>query len=140
MALRSLRYSDNPRWLWVDAVCIDQSNLEEKARQIDFMRSVYSNSEQMICYIGEEAYQSSQVIELAEQVTRRVKETAARSKGISIDDFNDNCICELILDREPRFLEETYSKSESELLMDRQMQSSLVQIITRPWFRRAWTI
>ena len=27
-ALRSLRHADKPRWLWVDAVCIDQCNPE----------------------------------------------------------------------------------------------------------------
>lgn len=140
IALRSLRYSEIPRWLWVDAVCIDQSNHEEKAHQIGLMRSIYFNSEQTICFIGEEAHESRRIIELAEQVARKVKESAALSQGIAARESDENRICGFILGLEPKFLEEAYSRSESEILMDRQLQSCLMQIIIRPYFRRAWTI
>jgi len=104
------------------------------------MRSIYSNSDLTICYIGEEAHHSNRVIELAERVAQRTKEAAARSKGMSVGDFNDNYTGQLILDREPHFLEEEHSRCESELLTLNPMRSSLMQMITRPWFRHAWTI
>ena len=37
-ALRALRYLNAVRLLWVDAICIDQQNLEERGRQVGYMR------------------------------------------------------------------------------------------------------
>lgn len=57
-------------------MCIDQSNHKEKAHQIGVIRSIYINSEQTICFIDEEAHESRRILELAKQVTRKVKERA----------------------------------------------------------------
>lgn len=43
-ALRAIRRSIEPRVLWIDAICIDQSNIEEKNRQVSLMREIYANS------------------------------------------------------------------------------------------------
>lgn len=39
-ALRWLRYAYHERLLWIDAICIDQENLDERARQVAYMRSM----------------------------------------------------------------------------------------------------
>lgn len=39
--------------LWIDAVCIDQSNRIEKALQIPLMGQIYSNAELVIVWLGE---------------------------------------------------------------------------------------
>lgn len=53
-ALRCLRKEDNPRTLWMDAVCINQQNLGELAAQVDFMRTVYQLAECTLVWLGEE--------------------------------------------------------------------------------------
>jgi hypothetical protein len=40
-ALRSLRRSSTARALWIDAICIDQTNLLERNAQVDLMGDVY---------------------------------------------------------------------------------------------------
>lgn len=40
-ALCRLRLADKPRTLWVDAICIDQSNIEERNQQVGIMRQIY---------------------------------------------------------------------------------------------------
>lgn len=40
-ALRHLRKQDETRILWVDAVCIDQENLEERNQQVKLMGQIY---------------------------------------------------------------------------------------------------
>ncbi|KAH6326428.1 hypothetical protein HBI37_207400 [Parastagonospora nodorum] len=40
------------RNLWVDAVCIDQRNSEEKAMQIPLMRLIYSKAEAVVIWLG----------------------------------------------------------------------------------------
>jgi hypothetical protein len=39
-------------YLWIDAICIDQSNLEERNHQVAQMRDVYSNAESVIVWLG----------------------------------------------------------------------------------------
>src|ERR1700761_8196449 len=42
VALQYLRHSDKPRYLWVDAICIDQKNDRERTQQVLQMRLIYS--------------------------------------------------------------------------------------------------
>ncbi|KAM0417359.1 hypothetical protein ACHAPT_012675 [Fusarium lateritium] len=50
-ALRHLRYEKTGRTLWVDAVCINQSDLEERAAQVLRMADIYSTS-WVIAWLG----------------------------------------------------------------------------------------
>ncbi|TVY12667.1 Heterokaryon incompatibility protein 6, OR allele [Lachnellula arida] len=40
-ALRRLRFPDQVRVLWIDALCIDQSNLKERSAQVQRMGDIY---------------------------------------------------------------------------------------------------
>jgi len=51
-ALRALRLPGHVRRLWVDAVCIDQSNVDERTRQVHYMRLVYKHSTRVIVWLG----------------------------------------------------------------------------------------
>ncbi|KAK4448886.1 heterokaryon incompatibility protein-domain-containing protein [Podospora aff. communis PSN243] len=52
-ALRRLRFQDRERTLWIDAVCIDQSNLAEKGPQVENMANIYRNAAQVVAWLGE---------------------------------------------------------------------------------------
>ena len=41
LALRGLRFKNRIRYLWVDAVCINQNDATDKNRQVAMMDSVY---------------------------------------------------------------------------------------------------
>ncbi|KAF2433960.1 hypothetical protein EJ08DRAFT_582897, partial [Tothia fuscella] len=41
-----------PRKLWVDAVCINQSDNAEKSHQVMLMREIYSHASRVIAWIG----------------------------------------------------------------------------------------
>jgi hypothetical protein len=46
--LRHLRYADRPRTMWIDAICVDQENLNERGQQVQRMPDIYSKSEHVI--------------------------------------------------------------------------------------------
>lgn len=54
-ALRNLRYADHYRILWLDAVCIDQSNVAERSAQVEMMGIIYANASRVVVYLGETA-------------------------------------------------------------------------------------
>ncbi|KAI0424857.1 heterokaryon incompatibility protein-domain-containing protein [Xylaria sp. FL1042] len=51
-ALRQLRLPDRPRNLWIDQLCIDQWNLDEKAQQVRLMRSTYTGCSRCLVWLG----------------------------------------------------------------------------------------
>ncbi|KAI9868244.1 MAG: hypothetical protein M1813_006989 [Trichoglossum hirsutum] len=44
-ALQVLRYQDRVRVIWVDAICINQADIQERNHQVQLMRLIYRNSE-----------------------------------------------------------------------------------------------
>ena len=69
LALRYLRLPDKPRTLWVDAICIDQSNTEERNQQVRLMKSLYSACAVDLVWIGE----SNEGTENAIGIVKRMK-------------------------------------------------------------------
>jgi hypothetical protein len=51
-ALRHLRHRDSSRRLWVDALCINQADLKEKAEQVKYMGLIYSHAAKAIVWLG----------------------------------------------------------------------------------------
>ncbi|QRD83729.1 heterokaryon incompatibility protein-domain-containing protein [Aspergillus flavus] len=51
-ALRQLRSDSEAVCLWVDAVCINQSDDEEKTEQVKMMGKIYAQSQEVVVYLG----------------------------------------------------------------------------------------
>ena len=49
---QSIRSKTSRRTLWIDAICIDQHDMEEKSSQIQLMGEIYRNSWQTIIWLG----------------------------------------------------------------------------------------
>ncbi|KEY74542.1 hypothetical protein S7711_07148 [Stachybotrys chartarum IBT 7711] len=52
LALRQLRSETEARVLWVDAICINQSDIEERNEQVSMMRNIYSSCNHVIIWLG----------------------------------------------------------------------------------------
>ncbi|KAI1738721.1 heterokaryon incompatibility protein-domain-containing protein [Xylaria scruposa] len=53
--LRSLRCQDVPRKIWIDAICINQSDLDEKGHQVRLMREIYSKAQKTTIWLGDQS-------------------------------------------------------------------------------------
>jgi hypothetical protein len=53
-ALRRLRPTQKERLLWIDAICINQEDLTERARQVRLMNDVYSLASRVVVFLGEQ--------------------------------------------------------------------------------------
>jgi len=52
-ALFYLRFDDNPRRLWVDALCINQGNTKERNEQVAIMGEIYAHANPVLIWLGE---------------------------------------------------------------------------------------
>ncbi|KAF4980028.1 hypothetical protein FZEAL_3890 [Fusarium zealandicum] len=52
-ALKRFRHQDKLLTIWIDAVCINQENLEERAHQVTLMNQIYSQASTVRIWLGE---------------------------------------------------------------------------------------
>ncbi|KAK3339433.1 heterokaryon incompatibility protein-domain-containing protein, partial [Neurospora tetraspora] len=79
-ALLHLRDHSIERTIWIDAICINQEDQEEKGHQVQSMAKIYAKASRVIVWLGEEAAGSDQALEgiriAAELSTRRLDNKA----------------------------------------------------------------
>lgn len=63
-ALRRLRLSNKIRRLWIDAICINQADVEERNRQVQLMGAVYKRASCVLVWLGEEGANSREILQL----------------------------------------------------------------------------
>ena len=56
--------------LWVDALCINQSDLDERGRQVLRMGDIYRHSSETLCWLGDEADNSFLAFELIQILSK----------------------------------------------------------------------
>ncbi|KAI0423692.1 HET-domain-containing protein [Xylaria sp. FL1042] len=125
-ALLRLRHLDyyRPKTLWIDAICINQSDPIEKSNQITLMGDIYSLSRRVIIWIGEHDA-------LTEYAFRGLTFMAARSKTGEKFNYYDWKYVQRsgrIMSRNPVNLDAMVSGA------------AFSALFSRPWFRRVWVI
>ncbi|TLD19610.1 hypothetical protein PspLS_09620 [Pyricularia sp. CBS 133598] len=51
-ALQAIRSSTSATVLWIDAICINQSDLGERARQVRIMRDIFAKARKVLAWVG----------------------------------------------------------------------------------------
>ncbi|KAH7126527.1 heterokaryon incompatibility protein-domain-containing protein [Dactylonectria estremocensis] len=54
LALSKLRRHNEDRVLWVDALCINQEDIDERSSQVSLMGSIYKEAQNVAVYLGQE--------------------------------------------------------------------------------------
>lgn len=62
-ALEQLEKNGVNSWLWIDAICIEQCNLEEKTHQVNMMREIFSSAEIVHAWLGSGTEETDQVMD-----------------------------------------------------------------------------
>lgn len=73
------------RTIWVDAICIDQRNLEEREQQVQLMAKIYSKAHRVIVWLGREAVN----IEGAVETEVAFKDISLAANNESTEHLND---------------------------------------------------
>lgn len=68
LALKYLRYPNEKRILWIDAICINQVNHEERNHQVQMMSRIYSGAKQVCVWLGEDTDDSTTAISFIREI------------------------------------------------------------------------
>jgi hypothetical protein len=109
--------------LWIDAICINQADLVEKAEQVPRMGQIYTTAERVLAWLGpsdeDEATKVKEIFSLGDSLAK----TYTRSESES----------------EPPLLLAALLEFESRSTVER-LSKALISIISRAWFSRVWVI
>jgi Heterokaryon incompatibility protein (HET) len=131
-ALLQLQRSGLTGYLWIDAICIDQSNAEERNHQVNMMCEIYEKASHVLVWLGKEDESASVVISLLHRLARCVQ------------DVSPNLLDNLHFAHPLDFPPATNNPSALELRdipdFTDEEDSAISVFLNRRWFRRIWII
>jgi hypothetical protein len=108
--------------MWIDAICINQQDLGERAQQVQLMGSIYTGAARVVVWLGPEEDDSTRALELVEWFAKHL--SVDWKTQVMTTTPSAECPADLIDTRQ------------SLILNDRG--PSLAKLLARPWFRRVW--
>lgn len=127
-ALRRLRDEKITRTLWVDAICIDQNNIQEKNVQVPLMHIIYGTCRRVVIWLGEEDFYTKTAFAGFEYMAFRFD---AREELIDPKEWK----------RVKRGDTWGYSWFTPRQVIERDVGlRAFPSIFERPWFKRVWVI
>ncbi len=123
-ALRHLRHGKDPRVFWIDHICINQSDLDEREQQVSIMRDIYSKASGVVVWLGEPAENDKLAFSVCE---RLVSSIGTRMKPTGRE-----------MVATPSVLpKRTSTTPDAPRVQD---VAHLLALTRRPWFKRVWVI
>jgi hypothetical protein len=71
-ALKALRDQNLPRYLWVDAICINQANIKERNDQVPMMDQIYGNATNVCIWLGPDDEKSERALHFIRRIVREL--------------------------------------------------------------------
>ncbi|KAH7161049.1 heterokaryon incompatibility protein-domain-containing protein [Dactylonectria macrodidyma] len=73
-----LRLTDQPRTLWIDSICINQSDIAERNHQVRQMGAIYSSATQVVVWLGEADNDTDMALDFIQGLSTLDPDTATR--------------------------------------------------------------
>ncbi|KAJ5548926.1 hypothetical protein N7513_006160 [Penicillium frequentans] len=131
-ALFRLRCKNKPRVVWADAVCINQSDNEERGQQVQIMHNIYRQASGVLVWVGKHAENSHYVVtSIDDGITDENEKQSPSPLEETLDWHNDE---NLIGD-------ESEEKADGEAEREQEdREEAFRRLLERPWFYRTWII
>ncbi|KAI0125394.1 heterokaryon incompatibility protein-domain-containing protein [Xylariales sp. AK1849] len=141
-ALQHLRSTEEIRTLWIDAVCINQSDLAERSDQVVLMRDIFTRAERVVVWLGPAASDSTLAFDVLKRLEVYHEELKKR--------FTEDPIGVIHFGPLQRFLRRyrgdeaptsnITKPDDARFKLRRQELVALRRILERPWWSRLWVI
>jgi hypothetical protein len=119
-ALRQLRFNNNLRYLWVDAFCINQYDIDEKSRQVSIMLQIFQKAKNVLVWLGG-----------AEGDDFRTLSSLKLLSG-----YNDS---EIIEPQKQKMTSDGYQAHQILCNPHREwLIGGVTRLLEKPWFSRTW--
>jgi hypothetical protein len=128
VALRNMRYPNRPRMLWADAICINQSDTAEKENQVQLMRTIFSNAQRTLIWLGD----------VGEKEAQKLSKFALWSLRICLSIFRWRV--DLLTSPNVRVWDVEVRRYRTLAPYSSEFYLELMGMLRMPWFQRAWVV
>lgn len=125
-ALGELRYAAEPRTVWADALCIDQTNVDDKSQQVQLFHRIYSQATRTLIWLGPDESGPGQSLRDAAKL---IQEGLALARSLTLhadSQASGDVVAQRLEDSPPSLLDHDWR--------------FLKAIFSRPWFGRKWIV
>jgi hypothetical protein len=105
-------------YLWIDALCINQQDREDKNRQVPLMGRIYASALQVIAWLGPPSCDSDLAINFMGHLNKSITILVQAKIPITMDSLTQSTDCGF---PSPRW-------------------TALARFLQRPWFQRVWIV
>ena len=132
IAMRHIRYRNKDRILWIDAICIDQENKDERQHQVRQMSEIYRKAEGVLVWLGLSTYKTDSVMDLMQviQTGSRFNQSTWKIEAHFWEDIGVENACFPLTPGTLQY--RGFSKSAE--------RAGLQELLNRPWFERVWIL
>jgi hypothetical protein len=113
------------KFLWIDAICINQANHDERSKQVSLMGDIYAEATAVLVWLGEHDTHSKVALPLIHDFQKKLKAMTGNSGRVKQYSLDDRGIFEEL------DLGTPYTTAQWE---------SILTFYGRHWFHRAWVI
>ena len=147
VALQHLRSGNESLTLWIDAICINQQDVDERTHQVRQMVEIYKNAIQVFIWMGEEIEHLDAAISLMNRCKQTMEPGAygvPRVEGAvdsAASEFRRNGLdvqIKLVIEPVGFGVEGLVDLAEDEFR--RKGWDALVKLLERPWWSRVWIV
>ncbi|KAI0545335.1 heterokaryon incompatibility protein-domain-containing protein [Xylaria curta] len=121
-ALRNIRYQDRPRIMWIDALCINQSDEDERNKQVTRMADIYTQASQVTVCLGPPGEGSEVAINSLKHISNQIE--LLQNGQIAPSPGTDT----------------GFHRSDLRLPFNDELWQAVRHLINRQWFKRLWVI
>lgn len=119
--MKNLRPEDQPLTIWIDQVCINQDDFDERSQQVMLMRDIYTRSQKIYIWLEEYA----ELCEAAFGIMPKILDCVECTLGY----LDSNLIEEITARAKTRHMPEATE----------DVVSALTVLYENSWFTRSWT-
>lgn len=123
LAMRDLRYEDRCRVMWIDALCINQADYEERSEQVGLMKDIYPLARRVVVWLGSSFPEDTESL----SILRRIGEQIEVGR-----DFT--------LLPSPGCEETDWYATDVNLPYEIEQWERVQSFLFTPWFRRMWIV
>ena len=141
-ALKHIRRGDRSLVLWADALCINQTDEEEKSIQVQRMRWIYENAFEILIWLGPAADGSDDLLATLMEIGEDMGEVSWKD-GLFLDVFHQaSHIWSSSCKGEPQNPTEWFIYRICGRIPGKRVPSiaAFVALLKRPWWTRTWII
>lgn len=130
------RWQLEPLPLWIDQICINQEDNEEKSFQVMLMKDIYSSAHQVIVWLGPAADGSDKVMdafaEIGQEFLDKIGDHTSEEHLLSVGRLIEENI------EQPGVV--AFLSKAFKVFLGLKRERSFTRWVERSWFTRVWTI